>query len=138
MTYSSQCSVRTHGHGEMHDLSGELATVLARSGMNSGIVTAFVIGSTAGLTTIEFEPGLVEDMRQAMERVAPEGGQYAHEARWHDDNGHAHVRASIIGPSVTIPFAEGQSALGTWQQLVLVDFDTRERDRTVVFQVLGE
>jgi secondary thiamine-phosphate synthase enzyme len=97
-----------------------------------------VVGSTAGITTIEYEPGLVEDLRKAFEKIAPAGVAYAHDTRWGDGNGHAHVRASMLGPSVTLPVVKGRVVLGAWQQVVLVDFDTRPRTRQVVVQALGE
>ena len=114
-----------------------MAAVLKRSGVDSGIVTLFVIGSTAGLTTIEYEPGLVHDIKEALERVAPANGHYQHHERWGDDNGHSHVRASLVGPSLTVPFTHGAPCLGTWQQIIFMDFDTRSRDREIVCQILG-
>ncbi|GIV07337.1 MAG: hypothetical protein KatS3mg017_0539 [Fimbriimonadales bacterium] len=104
----------------------------------NGIATVFVVGSTAALTTIEFEPGLVQDMHTALERIAPRNAPYAHEARWHDDNGHSHIRASLLGASLTVPIVGGRMTLGAWQQIVLIDFDTRPRTRTVHVQVMGE
>jgi len=106
--------------------------------VRAGLVVAAVVGSTAAITTIEYEPGLVSDLRKAFERVAPSGVAYDHDARWGDGNGHSHVRASLLGPSVTLPITNGSVVLGTWQQIVLVDFDTRPRTRRVVLQVLGE
>ncbi len=107
--------------------------------MKNGIAVAFVIGSTAGLTTTEAEPGLLtHDLKAFFERIAPEDEHYQHEATWGDDNGHAHVRASALGPSLTVPVVEGRLTLGTWQQIVLIDFDTRGRRREVVVQILGE
>jgi secondary thiamine-phosphate synthase enzyme len=99
----------------------------------------FHIGSTAGLTTTEYEPGLADhDLKAAFERIAPEAGSYEHENTWQDDNGHSHVRASLLGPSLAVPFTDGRPTLGTWQQIVLIDFDTRPRTRTVVCQIMGE
>jgi secondary thiamine-phosphate synthase enzyme len=112
---------------------------VARSGVRDGTVTIFHIGSTAGLTTTEFEPGLAEhDLEAAFERIAPADGHYVHEQTWHDDNGHSHVRASLLGPSLSVPFVEGHLMLGTWQQIILVDFDTHARKRTVICQIIGE
>lgn len=122
----------------MVDLTAELARCVASSGIRTGVCHVFAIGSTAALTTIEMEPGLAHDLPVAMERIAPEDAPYEHEARWHDDNGHSHVRASLVGPSLTAPVREGQLALGTWQQVVLIDFDTRPRERTVLVTALGE
>ncbi|MBP8912884.1 MAG: secondary thiamine-phosphate synthase enzyme YjbQ, partial [Phycisphaerae bacterium] len=99
----------------------------------------FVVGSTAGLTTTEYEPGLANhDLNAAFERIAPQDGFYEHENTWHDDNGHSHVRASLLGPSLSVPFVDGRLTLGTWQQIILIDFDTRNRTRTVVRQIMGE
>jgi len=131
--------VRTRGNGHVLDLSADLAGCLGAGRVRDGIVTLFVVGSTAGLTTTEFEPGLANtDLEALFERLAPRDGDYAHEATWHDDNGHAHVRASLLGPSLTVPLVRGRLVLGTWQQVVLLDFDTRPRRREVVVQVMGE
>lgn len=138
MTHSGQFGLQTQGNDDMHDVTGQVQQIILESGMLNGIVTVFVVGSTAGVTTIEYEPGLAQDMAKVMERIAPRDDLYAHEARWDDDNGHSHIRASLLGPSITLPFSEGRLAVGTWQQIVLVDFDTRPRNRTVIVQVLGE
>lgn len=138
MVKTSEIRARTHGNGHMVDLTAELARCVASSGIRTGVCHVFAIGSTAALTTIEMEPGLAHDLPVAMERIAPEDAPYEHEARWHDDNGHSHVRASLVGPSLTAPVREGQLALGTWQQVVLIDFDTRPRERTVLVTALGE
>jgi secondary thiamine-phosphate synthase enzyme len=112
---------------------------VAGSGLTAGVVTVFNVGSTAGVTTTEYEPGLVNhDLKAAFERIAPEAGQYEHENTWQDDNGHSHVRASLLGPSLAVPFVEGRLTLGTWQQIILVDFDTRARSRTIICQIIGE
>jgi secondary thiamine-phosphate synthase enzyme len=100
-------------------------------------MTVFVVGSTAGLTTIEYEPGLVHDIKKAFERIAPESGHYQHHEKWGDDNGHSHVRATLLGPGLTIPVVSGKLPLGTWQQVILVDFDTRPRNREIVVQITG-
>lgn len=128
----------TRGEGDMHDLTDRVAQCVASSRISEGTVTVFVPGSTAGITTIEFEPGLLRDFPEAFERIAPQGADYAHDAKWHDGNGHSHVRASLLGPSLTVPVAKGQPVLGTWQQIVLVDFDNRARERHVVVTVMGE
>lgn len=130
--------ISTQGHTDVVDITKQVESAVARSGINSGLVALFAIGSTAGLTTIEFEPGLVHDIREAFERIAPRAAEYKHHERWGDDNGHSHVRASLLGPSLTVPFNDGRLALGTWQQIVLVDFDTRARDREVSVQILGD
>lgn len=138
MTYSGRISVGTHGHTQVLDITPQVERVVADSGVRDGIVVVFVIGSTAGITTTEAEPGLVKhDLKAFFERVAPDDASYAHEATWHDDNGHAHVRAAALGPSLSVPLVGGQLTLGTWQQIVLIDFDTRPRQRTVVVQVVG-
>lgn len=140
MTASSHTlRVRTRGNGHILDLTREIQDVLAGSGVETGQATAMVVGSTAALTTLEYEPGLVEhDLVAALERVAPEAGRYVHEETWHDDNGHSHVRAALIGPSLALPVVDGRVPLGTWQQVVLVDLDTRPRERTVVVTVVGD
>lgn len=119
----------------MHDLT-PYARKIASQYMGDGVLHLFVIGSTAAITTIEFEPGLEHDFGAAMERIAPRGAHYQHEARWGDDNGHSHVRASLVGPSLSVPVAGGEPVLGTWQQIVLLEFDTRARDREVVATIL--
>ena len=131
-------SVDTRGDSHMIDLTARVQGVVQRHGFREGQALVFVSGSTAGLTTVEFEPGLQKDLPAALERLAPRGITYAHEETWHDDNGHAHVRASLLGPSLAVPFDEGRLLLGTWQQIVLIDFDTRPRRRDVVVQLSGE
>lgn len=131
--------IRTRGENQVLDLTPDLAGLLKRARIKDGTATLFVIGSTAGLTTTEYEPGLVNhDLKACFEKIAPEDGRYEHEATWHDDNGHAHVRASLLGPSLTVPIVEGRPTLGQWQQIVLIDFDTRPRTREIVVQLLGE
>ena len=131
-------STSTHGHSDVVDLTDQLAQAIATSGLKAGTATLFVSGSTAGLSTIEYEPGAVKDLELALEKLAPENGTYHHHATWGDDNGSAHVRACLMGPSLVVPFREGRPLLGTWQQVVLVDFDTRPRDRRIVVQLIGE
>jgi secondary thiamine-phosphate synthase enzyme len=130
--------VSTHGDGEMIDLTERVANAVEATGIQDGTVTVFVPGSTAGITTIEYEPGLLQDFPAAMERFAPRDMRYQHDETWHDGNGHSHVRASALGPSLTVPIADGSMVLGTWQQIVLVDFDNRARQRRVVVTVIGE
>ena len=130
--------VSSGGDGEVLDLTAGVARSVKEAGIGDGTVTVFVPGSTAAITTIEFEPGLRQDFPLAMERFAPRNISYAHDRTWHDGNGHAHVRASAIGPSLTVPVAAGKPMLGTWQQIVLVDFDNRPRERRVVVTVMGE
>ena len=136
---SHQFDIETRGNCEVLNLMTRVAECLNAGRISDGIVTVFVIGSTASITTTEFEPGLANhDLKAAFEALAPEDGDYRHEATWNDDNGHAHVRASIVGPSVTVPLVGRDLQLGTWQQIVLIDFDTRPRTRRVMVQVLGE
>jgi secondary thiamine-phosphate synthase enzyme len=135
-THTLQFSTR--GEGDTRDITREVAAALAGSGLRDGIVSLFVVGSTAGLTTIEFEPGAVSDFAAAFERLAPRAMEYEHHLRWHDDNGHSHVRAALLGPALVVPFSSGILTLGTWQQIILVDFDTRPRRRDVVAQLIGE
>ena len=131
--------IETRGNNEVLNLTDLVAERLKTAEVACGIATVFVVGSTAGLTTTEFEPGLVNrDLKAAFEGIAPEGGRYLHEETWHDDNGHAHIRASLLGPSVVIPFIDRRLQLGTWQQIVLIDFDTRPRSRRILLQILGE
>jgi secondary thiamine-phosphate synthase enzyme len=131
-------SLKTRGNGEVLDITQNVSVIVRDSGLTAGTVTVFVPGATAGVTTIEFEPGLVEDIEEMFERVAPQGREYHHNLRWHDGNGHAHVRASLLGPSLTVPFSEGKLTLGIWQQLVVIDFDNKSRNREVACQVIGE
>ena len=138
MVQTTTHDLRTSGQGDMRDLSDVVRSAVGASGLSDGIVTVWVIGSTAGVTTIEFEPGAVADFDRTFEQIAPRGGVYAHHERWGDDNGSSHVRAAMIGPSLTLPFTGGRVILGTWQQIVLAEFDTRPRNRQVVVQMVGE
>ncbi|MEM2901289.1 MAG: secondary thiamine-phosphate synthase enzyme YjbQ [Candidatus Bathyarchaeia archaeon] len=130
--------LETRGEGDIQDITGLVEMSVRKSGLRNGIVTVFVPGSTGTLTTIEYEPGLLKDLPNALERIAPKAHPYEHEKRWHDGNGHSHVRASIMGPSLTVPFVEGQLTLGTWQQIVFVELDVRGRSRRLVAQIIGE
>jgi secondary thiamine-phosphate synthase enzyme len=138
MVLTERREVATHGQGDAHDITKLAAEVVAASGAQSGIITVFVTGSTAAVTTIEFEPGAIADFNALLEQLAPRDGEYRHHLRWGDDNGSSHVRAALIGPSVTLPFAAGKMLLGTWQQLMLIELDTSTRHREIVFQVIGE
>ncbi len=128
----------TKGHTDIIDLTAKLSGLISKTGMKDGNLTVFVPGSTAGVTTIEYEPGLMKDMPEAFERVAPSARRYHHDATWGDNNGYAHVRASMLGPTLVVPFSKGNLLLGTWQQVVLIDFDNRPRKRDVVIQLMGE
>jgi secondary thiamine-phosphate synthase enzyme len=130
--------VDTRGHTHILDLTASLHECLRRSGLSAGVATVFVPGSTAGLTTIEYEPGLLADLPAVFEKIAPENYPYKHHETWDDDNGSGHVRAALVGPSLSIPFAGGRLTLGTWQQVVLMDFDTRPRHRKIVVQIMGK
>lgn len=130
--------VKTRGDAEIKDLTHEVQALVQKHGYREGQALVFVCGSTAGITTIEYEPGLLKDLPAAFERIAPRDMLYHHEQAWHDGNGHSHVRASLLGPSVTVPFSEGRLLTGTWQQIVLVDFDNRPRQREIVVQLSGE
>ncbi|TSA16173.1 YjbQ family protein [bacterium] len=130
-------SVSTRGDSEVRDITGNVTAVLAQHKLREGLVTVFVSGSTASITTTEFEPGLRKDIPEALERLAPRGGRYHHDETWHDGNGCSHVRAAVMGPSLSIPFSRGELFLGTWQQIVLIDHDNRPRERTIVVQVMG-
>ena len=129
--------VKTTGQGDAHDVTSAVSAAVAESGVSSGIATIFVVGSTAAVTTIEFEPGAVADLNAVFERLAARDGDYRHHERWGDDNGSSHVRAAMLGPSLTVPFRQGALLLGTWQQIVLIELDTRPRTRQFIVQVLG-
>ncbi len=138
MVMSVTREIRTQGQGDVRDVTELAALAVRGSGLSAGIATVFVVGSTAGVTTIEFEPGAVADLGRAFESIAPRSAEYQHHLRWGDDNGSSHVRAAMLGPSLTVPFRDGRLLVGTWQQIVLVEFDTRPRTRSVVVQVIGE
>lgn len=131
-------SVSTKGHCDMLDITPQVSKAVSQAGVTDGLATVFVAGSTAGVTTVEYEPGLVSDLKDAFERIAPQAAGYAHDSRWGDGNGYAHVRSSLLGCSLSVPIADGELTLGTWQQIVLIDFDNRPRQRKIVVQVLGE
>ena len=130
--------VSTRGNDHIVDITGEVQALVAGTGVATGQVALLVHGSTAAISTLEFEPGLVNhDIAAAMERIAPRNGRYAHEETWHDDNGHSHVRAATVGPALALPVVDGAVPLGTWQQIVLMDFDTRPRRRMVHLSIIG-
>ncbi len=131
-------SVSTRGHADMIDLTDAARQKLSGTGLQDGTVTFFASGSTAGITTVEYEPGLLKDVPEMFEKLAPEGARYHHDATWHDGNGNSHVRATLQGPSLVVPFSDGRMLLGTWQQVVLIDFDNRSRHRDIVMQIMGE
>ncbi len=138
MVASYKHTLSTSGQGDVHDITDIVEEAVSRSNIRSGTVTVFVVGSTAGITTIEFEPGAVADLNQVFDVLAPRSAAYRHHLRWGDDNGSSHVRAALLGPSITVPVGDRTLLLGTWQQIALVEFDTRARQREVVVQVIGE
>ena len=139
MTFSDRFEVQTRGNAHVIDITEPVSRIAATSELREGILVVFVIGSTGAITTTEAEPGLLtHDLKAFYERIAPEDGRYLHEETWHDDNGHSHVRASSLGPSITVPLVDGRLVLGTWQQIVLIDFDTRPRQREIVVQIVGD
>ncbi|MGZ5560966.1 MAG: secondary thiamine-phosphate synthase enzyme YjbQ [Halobacteriota archaeon] len=128
----------TLGGVQIIDITNHVQELLAKSQLNDGLATVFVPGSTASVTTIEYEPGLIADIKKALDRIAPRDGHYEHDQRWHDGNGHSHVRAAFLKPSVAIPFSNKTLMLGTWQQLVFIELDVRPRNRTIVVQLIGD
>jgi secondary thiamine-phosphate synthase enzyme len=139
MVETHEMRIKTSGNCEVVNITEQVGGAVRRSNIRDGVVTVFNIGSTAGITTTEYEPGLANyDLKAAFEKIAPENARYEHEETWHDDNGHAHVRASLLGPSLSVPIVAGRLTLGTWQQIILVDFDTRPRTRTIICQIIGD
>ena len=139
MVKTHEIRIKTKGNCDVVNMTETVIEAVAGSGIRDGVVTLFNVGSTASITTTEYEPGLVNyDIEAAFEKIAPENARYEHEETWHDDNGHSHVRASLLGPSLSVPMVDGRLTLGTWQQIILVDFDTRARTRTVICQIIGE
>ena len=130
--------VRSRAENDVVDITKDVQKAVRESGLKDGIATVFVSGSTATVTTMEFEPGLIEDFPKMLERVAPRGISYEHQKTWRDDNGRSHVKASLVGPSLSVPFVDGILALGTWQQIVFVELDIRPRTRKIVVQIVGE
>jgi secondary thiamine-phosphate synthase enzyme len=138
MVLTRELRLATRGDGDVIDITDRVSEEVAKSAVQDGIVTLFVPGSTAGLTTIEYESGAVHDLQEMFERIASARLAYRHNLRWGDGNGHAHVRAALLGASLTVPFSHKRLLLGTWQQIVLVDFDNRPRERRIVVQIMGE
>ncbi|MGB9718722.1 MAG: secondary thiamine-phosphate synthase enzyme YjbQ [Thermoproteota archaeon] len=134
----TELGVKTRGELDIVDITGEIEKIVSKTGVKNGIANVFVPGSTGAVTTIEYESGLLKDFPNALERLAPRSAEYEHEKAWHDGNGHSHVRASIIGPSITIPIKDGALRLGTWQQVVFVELDVRPRSRRLVVTCIGE
>jgi secondary thiamine-phosphate synthase enzyme len=138
MVVTQELHLNTRGHCDIQDITPQVARRVKDSGLQAGIVTVFCPGSTGGLTTIEYESGALVDLQQVFDEIAPPDRDYRHHLRWGDDNGHSHVRSALISPSLTVPFVGGRLTLGTWQQIVFLDFDTRPRSRRLVIQVMGE
>ena len=138
MVVTDELQLETEGHCDILDITASVANAVAGSGVQNGTITVFCPGSTGGLTTIEYEDGALHDLEQTLDDIAPPDRDYRHHLRWGDDNGHSHVRSAMIGPSLTIPVVEGGLTLGTWQQIVFLDFDTRPRSRTLVLQIVGD
>ena len=135
---NEEISLDTKGDPDLIDITKEVTGILRKSGLKKGSLTVFVVGSTAAITTFEYEPGLIKDVRELYEKLIPREGAYAHDETWGDANGFSHLRALLQGPSLVIPFVEGELTLGTWQQVVLAEFDNRPRQRRIVVQIIGE
>lgn len=128
----------TKGHNQIIDITTDVEAIIQKSGITDGIVNLFVVGSTAGITTIEYEPGLLKDLLEILDKIAPMNKRYHHDDAWGDGNGYAHIRASLLGASITIPISGAAMSLGTWQQVILVDFDNRARERKIICKIMGE
>jgi secondary thiamine-phosphate synthase enzyme len=137
-TYQQQISIITSGHGDMHDLTAQVLAVVAASAIQTGLVNVFNVGSTAAVGAIEFEPGLLHDLPTVLDKLIPPSREYGHEQAWHDGNGHSHLQATLLGPSLTLPITEGKPLLGTWQKIFHLECDVRGRQRTVVITVNGD
>jgi len=138
MIVTKKISLQTKGRCDIIDITPQVEQQVAEANVNSGTVTIFVSGSTAGITTIEFEPGLIIDLEEMWQRIVPENVPYHHDRRWGDGNGYSHVRASLLGASLVVPFSDRRLSLGTWQQITLIDFDNRPRSRQLILQIMGE
>jgi secondary thiamine-phosphate synthase enzyme len=136
--FHGEIVIKTHGEGDILDITEKVQQVIHQSKIQNGIACLFIPGSTGAITTLEYEPGLLQDLPRALERVAPKGIPYNHHETWHDDNGHSHVRASLLGPSLTVPIQDGTLIHGTWQQIVFLELDTQPRKRTIIVQIVGE
>ncbi len=138
MVHQQQISIHTRGNGDMHDLTDRVAEIVGASGIRAGMVNVFNVGSTAAVGTVEFEPGLKRDLPEMLNRLIPPSRNYGHEQTWHDGNGHSHLQATLLGPSLTVPVAGGKPLLGTWQQIFHLECDVRGRQRTIVITVNGD
>ena len=135
---TKELKLTTNGENDIVNITDQILQIILESKLTDGLVTMFIPGSTGALTTIEYEPGLMKDLPRALQKIAPKGEHYDHHETWHDDNGHSHVRASIMGPSITAPIKDGKLLHGTWQQIVFVELDTSPRDRNIIVQIVGE
>ena len=138
MTHQQTIEIKTTGHRDIHDIGGRVSTVVEQSGVRTGIVNIFNVGSTASVGTIEFEPGLEKDISETLDRLIPPNREYGHERAWHDGNGHSHLQATLMGPSLTVPVADGRPRLGTWQQIFHLECDVKPRNREIVVTVQGD
>jgi secondary thiamine-phosphate synthase enzyme len=135
---SLSVELQTNGNGDIHDLTSAVQQAVQKSNLSDGTVTIFCPSATSGLTTLEYESGCIQDLKRLFDETIPANREYAHNARWGDGNGHSHIRAALLGPSLTVPFVDQRLTLGTWQQIVYIDFDTRSRRRSLVLQLIGE
>lgn len=138
MVHTGSIRLSTRGNGDVHEITRQIAELVRDSGVSNGTVTVFCPSSTSGVTTIEYESGCVSDLRRLFDEIVPQDKHYAHQERWHDGNGHSHVRAALLGPSLTVPFVGKNLTLGTWQQVIYIDFDNKSRGRELVVQIMGE
>jgi secondary thiamine-phosphate synthase enzyme len=138
MIFQREIRVSTLTHGEMHDLTDDVQSIIAESKIAAGIANVSVVGSTAAISTVEFEPGLKRDLPELLDRLIPASRNYGHEQAWHDGNGHSHLQATLLGPSLTLPISDGKLLVGTWQQVFLIELDIKPRQREVVVTVYGE
>lgn len=138
MVVTDSIDLQTRGHADMLDITGDVAAKVRDSGVSAGIVTVFCPGSTSAVTTIEYESGALADLKRAFDEIVPPDREYAHNLRWGDGNGHSHVRAALLGPSLSVPVVDGELVLGTWQQITYCDFDNRSRSRRLIVQIVGE
>lgn len=138
MVETRSIQLRTRGNADAHDLTQQVQELVSEAPIRDGMVTLFTASSTSALTTIEFEAGAIDDLRRALDEIAPSDREYRHNLRWHDGNGHSHLRAALIGPSLSVPIVDGRLTLGTWQQILFMDFDVRARERQITVQIVGE
>jgi secondary thiamine-phosphate synthase enzyme len=138
MIYSAEVRLQTRGNAEIHDLTPQVKEITHKAGFQEGMLCIFTPSSTSAITTIEYESGALEDLRRVLDEIVPPHEEYRHNLRWGDNNGHAHVRAALLGPSLMVPLRNGALTLGTWQQIAFIDFDNRPRQRTIIVQILGQ